>query len=516
MRRNNPFYLVSALLMLCGTYMWLEPFSIMGGDLKRLGLHYILLQVYEFCLVLAFMYLLRGKGLVSDGYQLLFIESLFLLDAVTISAEFSSISLKLGLVMNTLTLVLVIIKLTLIIVALQMTISRLFITLLSTGFFFIHSFVWLVVYFRSFFEQSFILWVLSSFFIVIQVHLLSSWCRTSQPVRTFLERTFGRESRKVLLLFIFLQILFSLKHMFALGYIFNFPINFSWFTPLILSMIVLCGPDRYLRQIYIKIRMEPHPLKPAYTSCSKSLEIDSMLHSFSFVYSRQMISSQSLKIPQKSIQQKLIHLGLPLFITGILFALLQAPDRYVLPLFSIELSPLRIALLYGAILLFTYGIKNLRKTDVCVALISVVLALGGAYPQEILSNLIQPTGLYLTLILFLSVYIAVNFKSFIILAAMSIYYGIIISQAAWSQNVFSGAQIVHLVLYSLLLISYKLKEKQNQRTLLYLLAMILELHQLAVPVSSLSYFRWIDYGMIILASMIWGNKWLNISIRGLQ
>ena len=107
---HNPFYLISALCMLSGCYALNSGLAPRTGDLgKLLGLVGIL-NAYEAMLIALGLYLIRRRGIVRDGRTLLLLEAPFLVDLAFLNAEVGSVSVRLGLLLNSIVLMLALVK----------------------------------------------------------------------------------------------------------------------------------------------------------------------------------------------------------------------------------------------------------------------------------------------------------------------------------------------------------------------------------------------------------------------
>jgi hypothetical protein len=107
---HNPFYLLSALCMLAGCYALNSGLAPRTGDLgKLLGLVGIL-NAYEAMLIALGLYLIRRRGILRDGRTLLLLEAPFLVDLAFLNAEVGSVSVRLGLLLNSIVLTLALIK----------------------------------------------------------------------------------------------------------------------------------------------------------------------------------------------------------------------------------------------------------------------------------------------------------------------------------------------------------------------------------------------------------------------
>jgi hypothetical protein len=107
---RNPFYLLSALCMFVGFRVVLGALNSAPGDWKTLLMLMGTLQVYEFAIIALALFLIVKRGLVRDGWILLGIEALFLVDLTNLNAELFTAMPRLGTVVNSICFVLAIAK----------------------------------------------------------------------------------------------------------------------------------------------------------------------------------------------------------------------------------------------------------------------------------------------------------------------------------------------------------------------------------------------------------------------
>src|SRR3954447_9484059 len=84
---RNPFYLLSAVMMFAGVRVILSALQLKPGDLRHLLLLIGVLNAYEAAVIALALYLITRRGLVRDGWILLSIEALFLVDLTFLNAE---------------------------------------------------------------------------------------------------------------------------------------------------------------------------------------------------------------------------------------------------------------------------------------------------------------------------------------------------------------------------------------------------------------------------------------------
>jgi hypothetical protein len=99
---RNPFYLLSALCMFVGFRVTLGALNSAPGDWKTLLGLIVTLNVYELIMIALALFLIVRRGLRRDGWILLGIEALFLVDLTNLNAELFTAMPRLGAVVNAL------------------------------------------------------------------------------------------------------------------------------------------------------------------------------------------------------------------------------------------------------------------------------------------------------------------------------------------------------------------------------------------------------------------------------
>src|SRR2546421_4978962 len=107
---HNPCYLLSGLFMLAGC--WLLNFALYtrAGDIRKLLLLLLIVNIYEFLLITLGLALIKRIAFKRDGRILLALEALFLIDITFTSGILSTIDLSIGLLINATLLTLAAIK----------------------------------------------------------------------------------------------------------------------------------------------------------------------------------------------------------------------------------------------------------------------------------------------------------------------------------------------------------------------------------------------------------------------
>jgi hypothetical protein len=107
---RNPFYLLSALCMFVGFRIVLGAINSAPGDWKTLLMLMGTLQVYEVAIIALALFLIVKRGLIRDGWILLAIEALFLVDLTNLNAELFTAMPRLGTVVNSICFALAMVK----------------------------------------------------------------------------------------------------------------------------------------------------------------------------------------------------------------------------------------------------------------------------------------------------------------------------------------------------------------------------------------------------------------------
>jgi hypothetical protein len=107
---RNPFYLLSALCMFVGFRIVLGALNSAPGDWKTLLALIVTLNVYEAAIIALALFLIVKRGLYRDGWILLGIEALFLVDLTNLNAELFTATPRLGSVVSGIALVLAMAK----------------------------------------------------------------------------------------------------------------------------------------------------------------------------------------------------------------------------------------------------------------------------------------------------------------------------------------------------------------------------------------------------------------------
>ncbi len=107
---HNPFYLLSALCMIAGCYALNGDLGLRAGELPRLLVLVVTLNLYEVLLIALGLYLIRDRGIERDGRTLLLLEAPFLVDLAFLNAEMAQTRGPTALILNGLVFVLALLK----------------------------------------------------------------------------------------------------------------------------------------------------------------------------------------------------------------------------------------------------------------------------------------------------------------------------------------------------------------------------------------------------------------------
>ncbi len=97
---RNPFYLLSALSMFVGFRVVIAALDSAPGEWRTLLSLIVTVNVYEAVLIGLALFLIVRRGLLRDGWILLGIDALFLVDLTNLNAELFTATPKLGAVVN--------------------------------------------------------------------------------------------------------------------------------------------------------------------------------------------------------------------------------------------------------------------------------------------------------------------------------------------------------------------------------------------------------------------------------
>src|SRR5437660_5192695 len=91
---RNPFFLLSAVSMFAGVRVILSALNVSPGDVWRLLLLIGALNAYEAAVIALALFLITRRNQRRDGWILLSIEALFLVDLTNLNAEVFTASLR--------------------------------------------------------------------------------------------------------------------------------------------------------------------------------------------------------------------------------------------------------------------------------------------------------------------------------------------------------------------------------------------------------------------------------------
>jgi hypothetical protein len=132
---RNPFYLLSAICMFAGYRMILGAMDTPPGDVGGLVPLIAVLNLYEFALIGLALFLIRKRGLIRDGWFLLIIQAMFLVDLTNLQSEVFTASLSKGLALNAVCYLLAMVKIAMVLRGLRLRVSAGEWSLISAGLF---------------------------------------------------------------------------------------------------------------------------------------------------------------------------------------------------------------------------------------------------------------------------------------------------------------------------------------------------------------------------------------------
>jgi hypothetical protein len=112
---HNPFYILSGLCMLLGCYLLSDALHTSAGDIPRLLVVLAVVNLYEAMIIPLGLVLIRRPGFVRDGWMLLLLELLFLIDIVFTQGIIATVEARAGLLVGLAILAVSAIKITVIV-----------------------------------------------------------------------------------------------------------------------------------------------------------------------------------------------------------------------------------------------------------------------------------------------------------------------------------------------------------------------------------------------------------------
>src|SRR5258706_2087989 len=120
---RNPFFLISAVCMFAGVRIILSALNVSPGDLRRLLLLIAVLNIYEAAVIALALFLITRRNQARDGWILLSIEALFLVDLTFLNAEFFTANLRGGMIINAVCWSLALVKIAVVIRTLKLRLT---------------------------------------------------------------------------------------------------------------------------------------------------------------------------------------------------------------------------------------------------------------------------------------------------------------------------------------------------------------------------------------------------------
>ncbi|MFH1231058.1 MAG: DUF4190 domain-containing protein [Planctomycetota bacterium] len=135
---NNPFYLLSALLMIIGCYLVLSPFQQISRSITDILIYLGIVNFYEAILIITAIYLMVHKKIIRDGVILLLIECFFLADVTLMSPVYQFYGVWDGIALSLTVTILAILKIYFIVRYLNLHFNWAFYCFAIIGLFFLY------------------------------------------------------------------------------------------------------------------------------------------------------------------------------------------------------------------------------------------------------------------------------------------------------------------------------------------------------------------------------------------
>ena len=120
---RNPMFLCSAVLMFAGYRLILGAMNTRPGDVAGLAPLIAVLNLYEAALIGLGLFLIRRRGLYRDGWFLLTIEALFLVDLTNLQSEVYAANVSTGVALNAICFALALVKIGVVVKVLRLRLS---------------------------------------------------------------------------------------------------------------------------------------------------------------------------------------------------------------------------------------------------------------------------------------------------------------------------------------------------------------------------------------------------------
>jgi hypothetical protein len=121
---RNPFFLLSAVSMFAGVRVILSALNVSPGDVWRLLLLIGALNAYEAAVIALALYLITRRNQRRDGWILLSIEALFLVDLTNLNSEVFTASLRWGMAVNAVCWMLAVVKVAVVVRTLRLRMTK--------------------------------------------------------------------------------------------------------------------------------------------------------------------------------------------------------------------------------------------------------------------------------------------------------------------------------------------------------------------------------------------------------
>jgi len=180
--RHNVFYLLSALLMIIGCYLALQPFQQFSRSITDLIVRFALINFYEAFLIVTALYIIIKKNVIRDGTILLLIEGFFLADATLMNSVYYLQNIWVGIIINTVSVGLAFLKIYIIIRYLNLSFSKAFYRFISLGLIYLYFFPAPIFYgLKQGFDSAVMLFIIWSAAGLIPATLIGISRKVSKP-----------------------------------------------------------------------------------------------------------------------------------------------------------------------------------------------------------------------------------------------------------------------------------------------------------------------------------------------
>jgi hypothetical protein len=236
---RNPFFLLSAVSMFVGFRIVIAAANTEPGDLKHLLCLILTLNVYEALLIALGLFLIVRRSALRDGWILLTIEALFLVDLTNLNAEFFGASTRLGLIVCGITLILAIVKIFLITHTLNLRLTlgtKLFILIQLAVLFALPGLFKAMTHHANITSmQDYVIWWLVGLLIVVGAFL----------VRRASAHTFSPVPALPWRLYVLVPLISLIVHLAGQNRVYDMHFNVANVTPVLLALVIVLNRARF-------------------------------------------------------------------------------------------------------------------------------------------------------------------------------------------------------------------------------------------------------------------------------